>query len=169
MNVIVYVMCLLNSPMLNLRVIPILCKCMIMRLDLHMRIITIYTFNPRTWYIEIYLTIRETLALEWYEHYLLTMTFDFEKLIYEWWWLFIYTRSHNYEYVIICLASKMSICISFTHVSHISSPNMTGLHLLMLTPGWLLHYMKCLTWRKTIVGGMYWLKLLDFAVLVLVI
>jgi len=69
MNVIVYDMCLLNSPMLSLRVIPILCKCMIMRLDLHMLIIMFHTFNPRTWYVQIYLIICETLALEWYEQF----------------------------------------------------------------------------------------------------
>jgi len=63
MNVIVYVMCLLNSLMLSLRVISILCKCMIMRLDLHMLIIIFHTSNPRTWYVEIYLIICETLAL----------------------------------------------------------------------------------------------------------
>jgi len=50
MNAIVYVMCLLNSLMLSLRVISILCKCMIMRPDLHMLIIIFHTSIPRTCY-----------------------------------------------------------------------------------------------------------------------
>ena len=43
MNVIVYVMCLLNPLMSSLRVISILCSCMLTRLDLHMLIITFHT------------------------------------------------------------------------------------------------------------------------------
>jgi len=61
MNIIVYVMCLLNPLMLSLRVISIMCSCMLMRLDLHMFIITFHTSS----YCQI-----------------LTRSFDFEKLIY---------------------------------------------------------------------------------------
>ena len=50
MNAIVYVMCLLNSLMLSLRVISILCKCMIMILDLHVLIIMFHTSILRTCY-----------------------------------------------------------------------------------------------------------------------
>ena len=69
------------------------------------------------------------------------------------------TKCHNYEYAIIWLASNMWICISY-HYSSYSTFRCSYLYLLMLTLGWLLHDIKCLTWRKTIDGETYWLSYL---------
>jgi len=88
MNVIVYIMCSLDSPMMSLGVIPVLCNCIIMRMDLHMLIIT-WVVNDRYY-----------------------RSFDFEKLLCKWWQPLIWARRHNYNYANIHLASNMWICNS---------------------------------------------------------